>query len=107
MASKNNEPYLLIWKYQNLYKEKYGKDVVINKFREKSSMNDVIQSIGFDRAMDLLDYYFRIPRSNHTILFFLWNFDKLDKAERELSKDKEKRRLLREATKRLVEGGEE
>lgn len=104
MASKNNEPYLLLWKYQQLYKDKYGKEVVVNKFRDKSAMKDVIDSVGFDRGMDLLEYYFKTSKSKHPLLFFLWNFDKLDTAEKEFQRDKEKRRLLREATKKLVEG---
>lgn len=105
--NKKNQPYILVWKYQKLYKEKYGKDIVVNKFRDKSSMQDVIDSIGFERAMELLEYYFKINRPNHSLLFFLWNFDRLDIAEKEISKDKVKRELLREATKKLVEGGEE
>lgn len=105
--NKKNQPYILVWKYQKLYKEKYGKDIIVNKFREKSAMQDVIDSIGFDRAMELLEYYFKLNRSNHNLLFFLWNFDRLDLAEKEISKDKTKREQLREATKRLVEGGEE
>lgn len=106
-SGKKNEPFVLLWKYQKLYEEKYNRKVVVNKFRDKSAMQDVIESIGFARAMELLEYYFRIPRSDHKLLFFLWNFDKLDVAEKELTKDKEKRRLMMEATKRLVEGGDE
>jgi len=36
--------------YQNLYKERYGRIANINKFREKWAMQDVIDSVGFDRA---------------------------------------------------------
>jgi hypothetical protein len=92
--NKKNQPYILVWKYQKLYKEKYGKDIVVNKFQRKSAMQDVIDSIGYDRAMELLDYYFKLDRSNHTLLFFLWNFDRLDLAEKEISRDKEKEKCL-------------
>lgn len=102
--NKKNQPYILVWKYQKLYNEKYGKDVVVNKFKGKSAMQDVIDSIGFDRAMELLEYYFKIDKPNHPLFFFLWNFDRIDVAEKEMSKDKVKRKMLREQTKKLVEG---
>ena len=96
----------MFWKYQELYKQKYGRDVTVNKFRDKMAMQDVIDSVGFERGMDILEYYFKTSKYNHPLLFFLYNFDKLDTMQKELVKDKEKRRKLMEATKRLVEGGE-
>lgn len=96
----------MLWKYQELYKQKYNRDVTVNKFRDKMAMQDVIDSVGFERGMDLLEYYFKTSKSNHPLLFFLYNFDKLDTMRKEQLKDKEKRRKLMEATKLLVEGGE-
>ena len=91
--------------FQNLYKEKYGKEASINKFREKWAMQDVIDSVGFNRAKELLEYYFRLTKHSHTIQFFLYNFDKMDIVKTEIEKDKEKRRLLLEETKKMVEQG--
>lgn len=70
------------------------------------AMQDVIDSVGFERGMDLIEYYFKTSKSGHPLLFFLYNFDKLDTMYKEQLKDKEKRRKLMEATKLLVEGGE-
>ena len=50
MADNNKLPYILLTDYSNLYKSKYGKAPRINKFREKWAMQDVIDSIGFDKA---------------------------------------------------------
>lgn len=106
MASEK-EPYVLIGLYESLYNERYGKRPKLNKFREKWAMQDVIDSVGFDRAKELLVYYFKTSKSGHPISFFFFNFDKIDYLKTEMQKDAENRRLLLLATKKLVEGGEE
>lgn len=101
------EPYLLIGLYEILYKEKYNRAPKINKYREKWAMQDVIDSVGFERSKELLVYYFKTGKSGHPLMFFFYNFDKIDVLKREIDKDIENRRTLRESTKRLVEGIEE
>lgn len=91
--------------YQNLYKERYGKMPNLNKFREKWAMQDVIDSVGFQKANDLLHYYFSLEKTGHPLQFFYYNFDKMENARIELQKDIETRRLLRESTKKMVEEG--
>ncbi len=91
--------------YQNLYKDKYNKAVTINKFREKWAMQDVIDSVGYNRAKELLEYYFGLTKNGHPLQFFFYNFDKMDLVKTEIEKDKEKRRLLLEETKKMVEQG--
>ena len=103
--ANNKEPYILLTMYQNLYKDKYGKAVTINKFREKWAMQDVIDSVGFDRAKELLEYYFGLTKNGHPLQFFFYNFDKMDELKKEIEKDKERRRLLLEETKKMVEQG--
>ena len=104
MASEK-EPYILIGLYQSLYKERYGKSPTMNKFREKWGMQDVIDSVGFDRAKELLTYYFHLNKSGHPLQFFFFNFDKIEANKVELEKDKERRRILMQETKRMVEEG--
>jgi len=104
-VANNKEPYILLTLYQNLYKEKYGRAVTINKFREKWAMQDVIDSVGYTRAKELLEYYFGLTKNGHTLQFFFYNFDKMDALKIEIEKDKEKRRLLLEETKKMVEQG--
>lgn len=105
--ANNKEPYILLTHYQSLYRDKYGKVPTINKFREKWGMQDVIDSVGFERAKELLNYYFTTGKLGHPIQFFYYNFDKIDQINKEIEKDKANRRMLREATKKLVEEGEE
>ena len=68
-------------------------------------MQDVIDSVGFERARELLEYYFTLNKNGHPLQFFFYNFDKMDAIKVESDKDKEKRRLLLEQTKKLVERG--
>jgi hypothetical protein len=104
-VANNKEPYILLTLYQNLYKDKYGKAVQINKFREKWAMQDVIDSVGFDQAYQLLNYYFSLSKQGHPLQFFYYNFDRMDAVRNELAKDKERRRLILEQTKKMVEEG--
>lgn len=104
MASER-QPYILIGLYQSLYKEKYARTITLNKFREKWAMQDVIDSVGFDRAKELLIYYFSLNKNGHPLQFFFYNFDKMDNLKIEIEKDKEKRRLLLQETKKMVEEG--
>ncbi len=103
--ANEKEPYILISLYQSLYKQKYGSVPKINKFREKWAMQDVIDSVGIDRAKDILVYYFSLPKGGHPLQFFFYNFDRMDSAIEEGEKDKERRRLLLEETKHMVERG--
>jgi len=105
-VANSREPYILLSIYQNMYQEKYGKAPFLNKYREKWAMQDVIDSVGFDRARDLIEYYFTTGKHGHPIQFFFFNLDKIDIIQREVQKDKKNRKALQEATKRLVEGEE-
>lgn len=105
--ANEKQPYVLIGLYESLYLEKYKKRPRINKFREKWAMQDVIDSVGYDRAVELLVYYFKTSKSGHPLNFFFYNFDKIDYLKAEIEKDITNRRVLREATKKMVEGGEE
>ena len=102
--ANEKQPYILIGLYLSLYKEKYNKTVTINKFREKWAMQDVIDSVGYDRAVELLQYYFKTNKSGHPLNFFYNNFDRIDQLEKEIKKDKAVRSILLEETKKMVEG---
>lgn len=103
--ANEKEPYVLISLYQSLYKDRYGTLPKMNKFREKWAMKDLIDSVGFDRAKQLLEYYFTLPKGGHPLHFFMYNFDRIDSAMIESDKDKNRRRLLLEETKKMVEEG--
>ena len=54
--------YSLVSLYCALYKETYKKPPIVNKYREKWAMQDVIDSVGYDRSKELLEYYFKITK---------------------------------------------
>jgi hypothetical protein len=105
-VANEKQPYILISLYLSLYKEKYNKSLTVNKFREKWAMQDVIDSVGYDRAIELLKYYFKTAKSGHPLNFFYNNFDRIDQLEKEIKKDKAVRSILLEETKKMVEGEE-
>jgi hypothetical protein len=95
--------YGLVSLYCALYKQSYNKQPVVNKYREKWAMQDVIDSIGYDRAKVLLEYYFSITKSGHPLSWFFYNFEKLDITLQEKEQDKTRRELIRAKTKSMVE----
>jgi hypothetical protein len=99
----NKEPYVLLSFYEKLYNEKYNKRATLNRYRDKWGMLDVIESVGLDRAKELLEYYFRTTNPGHSLTWFLNNFDNLDEMLEEKKKDKELREKLRLQTKQMVE----
>ncbi len=104
--ANEKQPYILISLYLSLYKERYNKSLTINKFREKWAMQDVIDSVGYDRSVELLKYYFKTNKSGHPLNFFYNNFDRIDQLEKDIKKDKAVRSVLLGETKKMVEGEE-
>ena len=66
-------------------------------------MQDVVDSVGYDRAKELLEYYFRVTKPGHPLQWFFYNFDKLDETLENAQKDQQRRKILREQTKQMVE----
>lgn len=99
----NKEPYILLTIYMALYEQKYGKKPRINKYKEKWAMQDVLDSIGFDKAKDVLNYYFRTGKVGHPLNFFYNNFDRLEDMMVQIDKDIVNRARLLEQTRKLVE----
>lgn len=105
MAGKegNKQPHALLTHYISLYKDRYGRDPILNRFREKWGMQDVIDTVGYQRAKDLIEYYFTLNKYNHPLQWFFYNFDKLDKLWKDIEDDKLHRDMLRSKTKEMVE----
>ena len=101
----NKEPYILLSVYSNLYEGLYGSKPTINRYKEKWSMQDVLDSIGFDRAKAVLDYYFKTGKNKHPLNFFYNNFERIESMMMQINEDKANRSRLLEATRRMVEEG--
>ena len=100
---ENQQAYILIGVYQQLWKKKYGKVVVVNRYKRKWDLLDVVETIGYERAKQVLEYYFTCNKPGHPLEWFLSNFDKLDVSMENVQKDKVRRSLIMAKTKQLVE----
>jgi hypothetical protein len=101
--TSNQEPHALITLYVSLFEDRYGKKPTLNRFREKWAMQDLIDSVGYSRAKDLIEYYFTLSKYGHPLNWFFYNFDKLDKLWKDIEDDKAHRDMLRSNTKAMVE----
>jgi hypothetical protein len=99
----NKEPYILLSLYSNLYEGLYNTKPTINRYKEKWAMQDVIDSIGFDRSKDVLYYYFKTGKNRHPLNFFYNNFERIEDMMKQIEEDKINRARLSQETKRMVE----
>lgn len=97
------QAYSLVSLYIALYKTKYNKQPIVNRYREKWAMQDVIDTFGFDRSKELIEYYFQCNKPGHPLNWFLYNFDKLNEIMIKSEEDVEYRKALRKQTRLLVE----
>lgn len=105
-SKSDKQLYVILGLYEKLYQEKYGSKPKYNKYREKWAVKDVIDSVGYDRAVTLMDYYFKVTKSGHPLQWFFYNFDKLDDMLEKIEQDSERRKFLREQTRKMVEEDE-
>ena len=105
MASPNNKlAYALLDTYVKVYALHYNRPCQINKYRDKWAMIDLIESVGYDRSIELIHYYFKTTSSNrHSLNWFMYNFDRLDDMLTKTEADSVRRARIREATKKMVE----
>lgn len=104
MASKPE--YKLVGLYEKLYLEKYRRKPTINRYRERWGMMDVIESIGYENAVECLVYYFKVDGSghSHSLGFFFNHFDEIWDMMQKKRLDAAKRAELMEQTRKQVEG---
>lgn len=69
-------------------------------------MQDVIDSVGYERAKELLEYYFLTAKDGHPLTFFYYNFDRIDQLKTEIDRDKLNRSRLLKETKDMVDNNE-
>ena len=99
----NKEPYILLSIYSNLYEGMYNSKPTINRYKEKWAMQDVLDSIGFERSKNVLYYYFKTGKNRHPLNFFYNNFDRIENMMIQIKEDKINRSRLLQETKRMVE----
>lgn len=101
-ATLNKQANALITLYVNLYNDKYGRGPQVNRYREKWGFLSMIEDLGYQRAQEVVTYYFNTGRVGHPVQQLLFNYDKLDKVMREIADDEAKRAEIRAATEKRV-----
>jgi len=106
VASETHKPaYALLNVYSKAYSDKYNSSCNINKYRDKWAMIDLIDSVGYERAQELIAYYFKTTsNSKHSLNWFMYNFDRLDEMLKKSDEDNVRRAKIRETTKQMMEG---
>ena len=59
MAEEAKQAYALVSLYISLFQSKYNRQPVVNRYREKWAMQDVIDTVGYERSRELIEYYFK------------------------------------------------
>lgn len=100
--NKNQQAQALVTYFLDAYKKANGFTLTANRYRVKWGMLDVIESVGYAKAKDLIDYYMTCD-AQHTFEEFFNSFDRLDGMASESQRDAERRaRLRRETAERMA-----
>jgi hypothetical protein len=97
----------LVTLYMKMFDERYGRKPQLNRYREKWGFQDMITDLGYDRAKEIVEYYFKTSKPGHPVAFLLNNYDKINGYYDEKKNDDEKRRKLRADTAARVREWEE
>lgn len=99
---KAKQAHALLSRYERLYRENQSRRITFNRYAAKWGMMDVIDSVGVDRAAELLDYFFTTKGEDKSIEYFYRNFDKMDNNERLQREDRQRRAELRRQTEQRI-----
>jgi hypothetical protein len=101
-VNKNQQAQALLSLFIKKYAERYGTEPQLNRYRLKWGAVDFIDSVGYQRAKEITEYYLTLE-SNHSFEALLATFDKVGAAMDERREDNARRARLREETRRRVE----
>lgn len=87
--------------YAKLYKEKYGKQPTLNKYKEKWAASSILEDYGKEDSYSALEYYFKLTKEGHPLSWFFNNVDSLLDSLKSEKVDSELRKQRREETARL------
>ncbi len=104
-AKQDTRPYQLIDLFVLVYQTKYGKKPTVNKYRDRWGFTDMIDSIGYERSVEVVKYFLSIDRPTHTLVWLFNNFDRLDEQIKVRDEDRKRRAKMLSETKKRVEGG--
>jgi hypothetical protein len=91
--------YALTSYYEKLYKARYGKAPIVNKFKARYGFDAILQGLKKDEqaaVYGLLDYYFKTSSTNgHALSWFFNNYDRLEETKQLQYEDEQQKIRLR------------
>lgn len=103
-STLNKQANALISLYIQEFVGKYKRQPQINRYKSKWGFDAMVQDLTYETAQEVVKYYFRTERTGHDIAFLHNNYEKIAQFYKEKQEDEERRRVLREETRRRVEG---
>lgn len=99
----NNQAYGLITHFVSCYKARFKVEPVVNRYRSKYGLIDMIKDLGYDRSKEVITFYFEGQRNKYTISDLLAKYDSLSTLAQEIAEDEVERQKIRAETKQRVE----
>ena len=87
-----------ISRYQSLYKE----TPLVNRYKDKWAMRDLIDEFNIDVVQSIIDYYFKTAKDHHPLGWFYANFTNLLQSSRDDDRDRLLREERRKKTQELI-----
>lgn len=103
MATSMQQAYGLLSLYEKTYNEKYGRKPSLNRHRDKWGFNDMVEDLGYERAQEVVAYYFELKYIGHPLQDLLRNYDRFSRIMKERAEDEVQRHRIREQTRKRVE----
>lgn len=107
MATKgltaNQQAYALISLYEKHYQNKYSRRPLINRHRDKWGFQDMVEDLGYERAQEVVSYYFELKYIGHPLPDLFRNYDRFSRIMKERAEDEAERHRIRQETRKRVE----
>jgi hypothetical protein len=101
-AKQKQLSFALVDLYALCYEKKLGRKPTINRYREKWGFQDMLDSLGYERSCEVIEYYFTTT-NNYSPVNLFNNFDRLHEAITKRDLDRQRRKKLQEQTRKMVE----
>ena len=100
--TESQQAHALISAYEKRFADKYNYKPIMNRFKYRWGFDSMIKDLGYTRAEDVIEFYFRTERIGHPVDYLLYNYEKLNEIKTASDLDDDERCKIRAATKLRV-----
>lgn len=100
--SEKQESYKIRGVWKQKYESKTGSRWNSSIHRDAAQLKRVVDDIGYERTVAIMDYYFDITRTAPELMYFIYNYDKLGEALDAREKNIKESERLREITRQRM-----